>query len=59
MVDYTGNIHSVMLIEGYFARLSACVYVCLSVCVCMYVCVYVRDQTDGGLYRKHSLCHAH
>ena len=39
MVDYTGNIHSVKLIEGYFARLSACVYVCLSVCVCMYVCV--------------------
>ena len=29
MVDYTGNIHSVMLIEGYYARLSACVYVCV------------------------------
>ena len=41
MVDYTGNIHSVMLIEGYFARLSACVYVCLSVCVCVCMCVYV------------------
>ena len=57
MVDNTGNIHSVMLIEGYFARLSACVYVCMYVCVCM--CVCVRDQADGGLYRKHSLCHAH
>ena len=41
MVDYTGNIHSVMLIEGYFARLSACVYVCLSVCVCVCMCVYM------------------
>ena len=35
MVDNTGNIHSVMLIEGYYARLSAYVYVC--VCMCVYV----------------------
>ena len=56
MVDSTGNIHSVMLIEGYFARhsdvcLSVCMYVCkfvcVCMCVCMYVCVFVRDQADG------------
>ena len=40
MVYYTGNIHSVMLIEGYFARLSACVYVCMY--VCMHVCMCER-----------------
>ena len=33
MVDSTGNIHSVMLIEGYFARHSACVFKCVHVCV--------------------------
>ena len=30
---------TVMLIEGYYARLSACVYVCVCMYVCMYVCV--------------------
>ena len=50
MVDHTGNIHSVVLIDGYFARL---LYVCMCKCVHVCVCMCSRDQADCGLYRKH------